>query len=232
MKIAGFFKAALASAAAAAIIAGVASNPANAALYLVDVWTGAPDGVHSSTIADIADIPTGAASAEFWYNAPINWVNNESQNHDSSGNLAKDFLNIAAISNFNSPSGAYADVTAFGNSSLSIAGDAYSSYFAILGFNPTPAIASITHDDGASVYAFPGFTVYSSPTETSVIAGNFFLPADLFLITYVEGNGAPSDLIFTTSGVPELSTWAMMIIGFGGVALQMRRRERAIGATA
>jgi hypothetical protein len=29
------------------------------------------------------------------------------------------------------------------------------------------------------------------------------------------------------SGVPELGTWAMMIIGFGGVGLQMRRRGRA-----
>ncbi len=230
MSITGFFKAALASAAAAAIIAGVASSPANAALYLVDVWTGAPDGVHSSTIADIADIPTGPTSASFWYNGPINWVNNESQNHDSSGNLAKDFLNIAAISNFNSST--YADATAFGNSSLSIAGDAYASFFAILGFNSAPTIGSITHDDGASVYTFPGLPVYSSPTETSVITGNFLLPPGLFLITYVEGNGAPSDLIFTTTGVPELSTWAMMIIGFGGVALQMRRRERAIGATA
>ncbi len=34
------------------------------------------------------------------------------------------------------------------------------------------------------------------------------------------------------AGVPELSTWAMMIIDFGGVGLQMRRRGRAVAATA
>jgi len=36
----------------------------------------------------------------------------------------------------------------------------------------------------------------------------------------------------SVTGVPELSTWAMMIIGFGGVGLQMRRRERTIALTA
>ncbi len=35
-----------------------------------------------------------------------------------------------------------------------------------------------------------------------------------------------------TSGVPELSTWAMMIIGFGGVGLQMRRRQGSVPLTA
>jgi hypothetical protein len=34
------------------------------------------------------------------------------------------------------------------------------------------------------------------------------------------------------AGVPELSTWAMMIIGFGGVGLQMRRRSTNVAVTA
>jgi len=34
------------------------------------------------------------------------------------------------------------------------------------------------------------------------------------------------------SGVPELSTWAMMIIGFGGVGLQMRRRQGSLSLNA
>ncbi len=32
--------------------------------------------------------------------------------------------------------------------------------------------------------------------------------------------------------VPELSTWAMMVIGFGGVALQIRRRREVVATTA
>ncbi len=35
-----------------------------------------------------------------------------------------------------------------------------------------------------------------------------------------------------TSETPELATWAMMIIGFGGVGLQLRRRAKSIGAIA
>ncbi len=35
-----------------------------------------------------------------------------------------------------------------------------------------------------------------------------------------------------TSGVPELSIWAMMIIGFGGVGLQMRRRQGSVALSA
>jgi hypothetical protein len=45
--------------------------------------------------------------------------------------------------------------------------------------------------------------------------------------------GSPEYLnVSVTSGVPELSTWAMMIIGFGGVGLQMRRRDRAVALSA
>ncbi len=34
------------------------------------------------------------------------------------------------------------------------------------------------------------------------------------------------------TGIPELSTWAMMIIGFAGVGLQLRRRARTVSLTA
>ncbi len=229
MRIASLLKPVLASAAAVALIAGFGSSSAMATIYDVTVWTGAPNGVNSSTIADAADTPTGTAVAHFLYSGPIAWVNNQGQNQNNSGNLAKDFLNIADISAFTSPT--FADATAFGNSSLSVAGDAYTSFFQITGVSAGPVSGTITHDDGASVYA--GLVaVYSSPAETQVLTGNFVLPAGAFTIDYVEANGSPSILTFTTSGVPELSTWAMMIIGFGGVGLQMRRRERNVAMTA
>jgi hypothetical protein len=43
------------------------------------------------------------------------------------------------------------------------------------------------------------------------------------------GGGAAVELV--AGGVPELGTWAMMILGFGGVALQLRRRD-AVALTA
>ncbi len=48
-------------------------------------------------------------------------------------------------------------------------------------------------------------------------------------VRYVGTDGFAST---ATGGVPELATWAMMIVGFGGVALQMRRRDGAISLTA
>ena len=35
-----------------------------------------------------------------------------------------------------------------------------------------------------------------------------------------------------SNAIPELSTWAMMIIGFGGVGLQIRRRQASVSLTA
>ncbi len=40
------------------------------------------------------------------------------------------------------------------------------------------------------------------------------------------------DLNLALSAVPELSTWAMMIIGFGAVGMQIRRRNSALNAVA
>jgi hypothetical protein len=61
-----------------------------------------------------------------------------------------------------------------------------------------------------------------SPTTTHTLT---------FLGTSPTDNTAFIDQVSVT-GVPELSTWAMMIIGFGGVGLQMRRRDRAVGLSA
>jgi hypothetical protein len=44
--------------------------------------------------------------------------------------------------------------------------------------------------------------------------------------------GLSDSSVTISSGVPELGTWAMMIIGFGGVAVQMRRRDRAVALAA
>jgi hypothetical protein len=46
----------------------------------------------------------------------------------------------------------------------------------------------------------------------------------------VVGNFAVS--LSAVPGVPELGTWAMMIIGFGGVGLQLRRRRGTVALTA
>jgi hypothetical protein len=69
--------------------------------------------------------------------------------------------------------------------------------------------------DSASGYV----QVYDPDTGSYIFVGLLETPA--------MTSGAPGpDTRAMTSGVPELGTWAMMIIGFGGVGLQLRRRRR------
>src|SRR5258708_30670257 len=42
----------------------------------------------------------------------------------------------------------------------------------------------------------------------------------------------PASVNFTVNGIPELSTWAMMIIGFAAVSLQLQRRKSGAYASA
>jgi hypothetical protein len=225
--------ASLLGAAGAALAVPVASA---ATVYTVDVWTGAPNGVTSSTTADAAGKPTGPAAAQFTFTGPINWYVGGPQNSGPSGNLFSTFFNTytstSDISNFSSPSGAFSSETAFLGASMSDAGDSYASYFQIVGsYSDSTVTGTISHDDGASVYDYLGNAVYSSPAETSDITGAFTLPGGThsFTVDYVEGNGAPSVLDLSISAVPEPATWAVMLVGFFGMGTMMRRARAKRG---
>ena len=212
--------------AAALFAAGGASA---ATVYNVDVWIGAPNGVTSSVVADAAHTPTGAVSADFTYTGDINWFSPGPQNTDNTGNKVGTFIPSANISGFTSPSGAYATLADFLNASLSVAGDAYASFFKITGsYSGTAVSGTIAHDDGATVYDYLGNAVYSSPAETSEITGNFVLPAGdpPFPVDYVEGTGSPSVLTLAVTAVPEPATWAMMVLGFFGLGAMLRSRGK------
>ena len=125
------------------------------------------------------------------------------------------FLTLANISCFTSATlgNGASGFSAFGNMSLSIAGDAYVTFFLITGTYSGP-IGTITHDDGATL-ALNGGIVVDSPNETAAITDNFTNPGGApvpFVLDYVSANGAPSVLVVTA--VPEPSTWALMILGF------------------
>jgi hypothetical protein len=219
----GVCAALLLGAAGAALAVPVASA---ATVYTVDVWTGAPNGVISSTTADAAGKPTGPAAAQFTFTGPINWYVGGPQNTGPSGNLFGTFIPSADISSFSSPSGAFGTEAAFLAASMSNAGDSYASYFQIVGsYSGSTVTGTISHDDGASVYDYLGNAVYFSPAETSDIVGAFTLPggAHSFTVDYVEGNGSPSVLDLSVSSVPEPATWAVMLVGFFGMGTMMRR---------
>lgn len=215
----------LGAAAAAAMVtlapAAHATTYAFVSNVLVDFWS--YDGATHSTLADKNNpIMSTTADATFRYTGPLDWVDNS---HGTS-NLVSAFLNLNDVTNFASPSGKYGNVTDFGNQSMSVSGDSTSAFFAVSG-SANLAKGYVSHDDGASMYS-GATTLFTSPHETTTITNWFSAPGDKqFLVTYVEGNGAPSVLQIAT-GVPEASTWAMMLAGFAGLGFAaFRARPKA-----
>jgi hypothetical protein len=93
------------------------------------------------------------------------------------------------------------------------------------------AIASITVN-GVTIYTGPGapnnqFDHWTSFSYAGLLKNGQNL-IDFNLVNYGQNGGNPSGLNveFLTSGVPEVSTWAMMVMGFAGVGLLAYRRRR------
>jgi hypothetical protein len=209
---------------AAALALSAAS--ANAAVYNVEFWNYDGGGTFSSgTLADASNpiLTTTPPTSSFTYTGALNWQVTGSQ---GSPNLAGPFVTFSGgtISN-------YTGIPTFLTTSLSSVGDSgpgSTSFFQVTG-SGTFSGGSITHDDGASVYLDGSSTaIVSQPKETSAEVGTFVTTPGFhtFTIDYVEGNGAPSQLTFMTTAVPEPATWAMMIVGFFGIGFMAYRRKQ------
>jgi hypothetical protein len=212
-------------------LAGNASAAVTVDLWIVNNYSN--PSTSNELQANEASVPGGLADATFTYSGPINWVNNAPNNGgDTSLNTFGQFLSptqLAAITGYSSPSGNFATLADLEGQSLSTEGTTLQAFFRITGsYNQGPASAgSISHDDGASVY-IDGNAVVSAAGWTSEDTNDFTAPGGShgFVIDYVEANGSPSDLIFTTGAVPEPATWAMMLAGFGGMGAAMRNKRR------
>lgn len=210
--------------AAALLLAGAASA---AEIYTVQVWTDGPIA-SANNLADPAHMPVGTPTATFTWTGDINWSDTSAQNSTSAGGIASDFLDgfSTQASNFSSATMTEAQFLA---SSLTISGDAYSTFFHISGsyVSPTAVNGVFTHDDGATVYVD---NVYAggSAAETSVVSSPYTLAAGSHNVDvyYVAGNGTPSVFNFSSpGGVPEPASWALMILGFGAAGAGVRRRR-------
>jgi PEP-CTERM motif len=216
----------------------LASSASAATVYTVSVWTGAPNGVDSSALAEAHFTPTGTPDVTFSYSGPIDWSDPTGATHSTSGDLFGSFINAAdqaEISGWSSPSHAYTNEAGWLNSSMGIVGDAYVSYYQIVGTYTSdgPTNFTISHNDGASVYNGAGQLLYSVPEETVELTGAFVLPAATngrFTIDYVDAGGAPAilNLDDPPAAVPEPSTWMMIIMGAGLVGAALRTRGRLV----
>lgn len=90
--------------------------------------------------------------------------------------------------------------------------------------------AFIPFDVGPSLFSYALATNESSESG-DMVSGISYLPqrtADLSS----QPSGVYARFSLTQSAVPEPATWALMLLGFGGIGLAMRRKPRALLATA
>jgi hypothetical protein len=225
------------AAACAMVALGTMSSVAKADLVSVTeyIYDGAINGNHTQANAATAAYAASMASAtyQFTYNSGpalsnINW-NTGTANPGTGANFFNgEVSNIVSFSQGN--------LASFEAQTLSTAGDAQTAFFVISGIATGIILnGSITHDDGVTFVA-GSTTLVNSPTETSQKTTDLMntpiaLNGTPFNIYYVEGNGAPAILevdlntVGFTNDVPEISTWAMMILGFFGLGFVAYRRR-------
>ncbi|WP_394763085.1 PEPxxWA-CTERM sorting domain-containing protein [Phenylobacterium sp.] len=83
---------------------------------------------------------------------------------------------------------------------------------------------------GSNGIAFNGTNFYTSDEQAHKVSkwdinGNFVSIADLDQGSRYENWTFASQDIVPTGGVPEPATWAMMLVGFGGLGVALRRRR-------
>lgn len=235
---------------ALALAATALASPALAA-YQVTVHT-AMTGVSfnanqsAGTLALFASGTNSASKATFTYNGTLNFSSTGAQNTTAAGDLNSAFFttpaNMSGYAKVYGPNGnvGYSNVNQAFNtqanflaSSGSVANYAWGSlyFFDSDVGNYGGQTLTITHDDGVSVYVNGSSTALAGFTAgpTSAITESVVLGAGVtsYRIVYGRQNGSPSVLQLSLSGaVPEPSTWAMMLLGFGVVGYSMRRRPK------
>lgn len=99
-------------------------------------------------------------------------------------------------------------------------------------FVPDLGIVSVIFDSVVGAGGHDDLQFLSLPCEPDVCdASNFPIGALSAVGNYtgLDANNAPSTLsvsVFTPGAVPEVSTWAMMLLGFGGIGLAGYLRPR------
>lgn len=113
-------------------------------------------------------------------------------------------------------------------------------YDTVLGAIPDQTDGDATFDFGS--LNLLGLTIFGAHfgnnTDSSLNNVSAFWLIDLgsnptHIVTVSNGQGVSNAQIFATStqsGVPEPATWAMMLVGLGGVGMAMRRRRKQNGA--
>jgi|tagenome__1003787_1003787.scaffolds.fasta_scaffold20169011_1 hypothetical protein len=206
-------------------VAACALSTAAQASVTVYVWTGLPDGgaPSNATLAQsgfpgaIGSGPLGAPNGT----TTVNGINFSTNN--SAGTTIATWLGVgglpAAVAN-------------------AVVNDSYMLFTGDIFLNAGLNTFNITHDDGVALSVDGGATVSAlsagptSPTTTPFTittpgAGNYH-----FALSYGECCSGPAVLNWSyltgqpVGSVPEASTWAMMLLGFAGIGMAVRRSRK------
>ena len=181
----------------------------------VSAWTGQPAAAGNATIAQAgtlgpANLTTSVSGINF-------------STGDSDSTTLGTWLGNPALSS-----------TTLDNSYMLFTG----SIFLTAGANPF----TIAHDDGVQLSLDGGIGLAlddAGPTPPTTTPFTIMAPSTgtyNFTLAYGECCGGPAVLqwLYPTGapvgGVPEPATWAMMLLGFGGIGLAMRKRRRPVFA--
>ena len=95
--------------------------------------------------------------------------------------------------------------------------------FFLLSGGTGPASISFSLDGISSIVRTPGFL---DVTATGTLSATGFDSTPGLFRFSTQGGGNLVTFSATTTAVPEPATWALMLLGFGGIGMAMRRRRR------
>jgi len=203
------------AASTALLAAGAANAAVTVAIYHTDANAAAAAG--NATIAQAAGMTADATGIAV---GPIDFT--DAPGNDSNSFTVGDFLN--------NPAGLNATVAAY------TLNNTYFLFTGTLFLNAGDNAFVIPHDDGLQLNIDGIGLVVDQPGPTSPVDTPFNVIAPhagtfTFQLAYGEVFGGPAVLGFEINdnpvggGVPEPATWAMMLVGFGGLGAMIRRRR-------